>query len=71
MLRLELPREARVTVRVLDLAGREVTRPVDGTTLRPGRHDLLVVTPSLPSGLYLCRVETDEAIAVRRMVLVH
>ena len=54
----ELAAAADVTVRVFDVLGREVVRPLDGAPLVAGVHTATLDGRTLPGGLYLYRVET-------------
>jgi hypothetical protein len=67
-----LPREARVRVRVFDVAGREIARPVDGVRAA-GRHvaRLGASTNGAPlrAGIYLVRYETPSATRSKRVAL--
>lgn len=66
-----LPREAVVSLRVFDVAGREVARLADG--LQPAGRHTATWRPSsgarLRSGVYLVRYETPAGAWTRRMVL--
>jgi hypothetical protein len=67
-----LPREARVKLRVFDVAGREVARLVDG--LEPaGRHVATwsgtAAHPNARSGIYLVRFETPDRTWTKRLAM--
>ena len=64
----EVAQPARVRVEVYDALGRRVAVLVDGLQ-GPGRYEAVLAAEALPSGLYLCRVQVGEAVAVRRLVL--
>lgn len=63
-----LPETAHVTIRVLDASGRRVSAPVDGI-MPPGEHELIWSAGSLPSGVYLCRMQVGRLWEVRRFTL--
>lgn len=64
---LDLPRASTVSLRILDVAGREVWR--ESQPRAAGRHTLRWHGPA-PSGLYLARVQADGVTFVRRVVRV-
>jgi N-acetylneuraminic acid mutarotase len=68
-LAFDLDRAADVTVRVFDLAGREVARPLAGERIPPGRTVRLWQPDELPAGLYFLRAVVDGREIVRRLVL--
>jgi len=63
-----LSMEGRIRVIVTDLLGREIARPADGI-FRKGTHTLMFDATSLPSGMYLYRLETEAETLQRHMVL--
>jgi hypothetical protein len=65
-----LPREAAVTVTVVNLRGEEVLRVLDGVRQSAGPHRLTVDASSLGSGVYVCRVQAGQASASVKMTLV-
>jgi endoglucanase len=69
-IRFSLPHSASVSVRVYDLLGRAVSVLTDGEALRPGTHELAFEARSLPSGMYIYRVETAGGLAFGSMTLV-
>jgi uncharacterized repeat protein (TIGR02543 family) len=63
-----LPRAARVALIVSDLLGHEVMRLTDGVEKRAGEHRVVVNLSSLPAGVYIYRLETNDAVRTRMMV---
>ncbi len=61
-----LPREGHVTLRILDVAGREVARPADGVRVA-GFHRVRVAAESLAPGVYFVRLEADGRVATGRI----
>ncbi|MBU1706282.1 T9SS type A sorting domain-containing protein, partial [bacterium] len=59
---------SRVQLTVYNLLGQEVARLVDGRQLA-GFHSITWNAGSLPSGLYLCRMEAAEFMQTRKLVL--
>ncbi|MDH7515101.1 MAG: T9SS type A sorting domain-containing protein [Bacteroidota bacterium] len=64
-----VPAEGRVLLRVLDLLGREVAVLADGLH-GAGRHAVEWNAAALPSGMYLCRLESDGQTVTRMVNLV-
>ena len=57
-------------LRVFDVLGREVSRPVDGD-LAAGRHEAPFDSSTLASGVYVLRLESGGQAATRRLVIAH
>lgn len=53
---------SHVRLRIVDAAGREVLRPIDGM-LEPGDHTAEIDGALLPMGLYVVRLESDGSVA--------
>ena len=70
-IRFTLGRGDDVTVRVFDVAGREVATLVNHASLQAGPHELAFDGRGLPSGVYLCRLDAGPASETRRIVLAH
>lgn len=67
-IRFGLPRPGRVTMRLYDVAGREVRTLVDEE--RPaGWHQAVLHASGLSSGVYLCRMEAGEFVDTRKLLL--
>ena len=64
----DLARAAVVTVRVVDLAGREVARPLAGEILPAGRSNRAWRPERLPNGVYLLRATIGGREEARRWV---
>lgn len=64
----ELPREAHVRLTVHDALGREVLRPVDGPMIS-GAHSVAISISDLPSGVYFYRLQTNNEVLTKSMVL--
>lgn len=62
-----IPAAATVQLRVLDAAGREVTRLVDGS-LPAGHHELMWSRAGLASGTYFLQLRSGKYAPVRRTV---
>jgi hypothetical protein len=68
MLRFGLPSRARVTIRLYDVAGREVRTLVD-EEFDPGYHWVVIDGQDLASGVYFCRMEAASFSEARKLVL--
>ncbi|HEY3294072.1 MAG TPA: T9SS type A sorting domain-containing protein [bacterium] len=64
----ELPREMRVTLKVFDVLGREVARLKDGV-MAAGEHRIVFDGTNLPSGVYFYRMDTNQYVQTRKMLL--
>jgi hypothetical protein len=67
-IRFDLPEDAPVTLTVFDLLGRVVAEVAQGR-FAAGRHEVRFDAASLPSGVYLYRVEAGGRVETRRLVL--
>ena len=68
--RLRLPEASAVTVRVFDLLGREVARPLDRDPQPAGVHAVRMDLERLPAGVYVVRVEAGALAASRTLTAV-
>jgi hypothetical protein len=68
-LRFAVPRRAAVTVRLYDVAGREILTLAEGE-VDPGYHTVVLEGNGLPGGVYFCRMVTRGFVETRRLVLV-
>ncbi|WP_397547656.1 T9SS type A sorting domain-containing protein [Rhodothermus marinus] len=69
-LTLTLPSPQSVSVRIYNLLGQEVARPLDGM-LPSGMHSVSINAHTWPAGLYLLRIEAGPRHWTRRLVVVH
>jgi hypothetical protein len=63
-----LPRTMDVALRVYDVLGKEVAVLADGK-MTAGEHEVVFNGQELPSGVYFCRMEAEEGLRVKKMVL--
>jgi endoglucanase len=68
--RFRIGRSAQTTVRVVDVLGREVTRPLDRSLLAAGQHTVAVDMRQLAPGMYTVLFENDLQRASGTVVLV-
>lgn len=66
----ELARSMTVSLTVTDELGGEVARLIDQAKMQIGKHSVQFKTGEVPSGVYLYRLETEDAVLVRKMVLI-
>ncbi|MFZ0391466.1 MAG: choice-of-anchor D domain-containing protein [Calditrichia bacterium] len=64
-----LPGQSRVTARVYNVIGQQVATLLNNRSLLPGSHELTFNAGSLPSGMYLLRIESDFGVRTRKMML--
>lgn len=65
---VDLPEAAHIRATVYDMLGQEVAQLADGD-LPAGRHTFTFDASGLPSGMYVCRVESQGFSQVRSMLL--
>lgn len=65
-----VPGAATITIRIVDMFGREVARPVDGEQTEGGVHQAVVDARDLPSGIYLASVRTGRIVRSVRFRIV-
>jgi hypothetical protein len=64
----DLPNTAYTTLRIYNLLGQEVAAPLS-SQLPAGRHVIDVNMNSMPSGVYLYRLESGSFAETRKLVL--
>ena len=67
-IRYDVPESAQVRLAVYDVLGRQVRVLVDGTR-EAGTHEVTFDASSLPSGVYVYRIEPGSYAATRTMLL--
>ncbi len=68
-IRIELSKTLYAAVSIFDMKGSMIGE-FPNRRLQPGLHVFKWNAEGLPSGTYVCRVETEEGIAVRKILLV-
>ena len=66
--RFTLPQASRVTLEVLDVAGRRVATLADDALLPAGRHEVEFSAAGLRPGLYLCRLAAAGVRSTTKLV---
>jgi len=64
----DLPRASHIMLRVYDALGRQVTVLASGS-LPAGKHTVFFDGRNLPSGIYICRMQTEETDLEIKMLL--
>ncbi len=64
-----LPQRAHVTIAVYNALGQEVAR-LANEEHEAGYHRVTFDASGLPSGTYVCRVQADQFVESRRLVLI-
>jgi hypothetical protein len=68
-IRYQLPRMERVTIRILDVSGREVATLVNDQ-IQAGYHQATWHAVNQPTGIYFCRVETAGFTKTTKLALI-
>jgi hypothetical protein len=62
--------EAAVTIRILDVSGKEVLRLLDNAMYKHGNYDVMMTAEALPAGTYFYEFHTaNDKPQIRKMVL--
>lgn len=64
-----LRHEGPVTLTVYNALGVEVARLIDGAVMEQGWHSMMFNAADLPSGRYLCRLQTEHGTSSSMMIL--
>ncbi len=68
-IRFEIPEVGIVTLRVLDVLGREVATLVN-EEMQPGTYQRVFNADGIASGVYLYRLESGSSVSTRKLILV-
>jgi len=68
-IKFALPKDGFVTMKVYDISGREVARLVNEVK-KAGYHDVLFNASNLASGVYFYRIQSNDFVMTKRMVLI-
>ena len=68
-IRFDLPAPSHVTIRIYSMLGEEVGTLVDGEW-QAGLHQVVLDATHLASGVYVCRMQTGNFTASRKLLLV-
>jgi len=68
-IRFSVPERTKVTLRVMNLLGEEVSRVIDQESYDPGTYEVDFLAKDLPSGTYVYRLEAGNIVMTKKMVL--
>ncbi len=68
-IRYQLPRLEQVTIRILDVSGREVTTLINND-IQAGNHQITWNVSNEPTGIYFCRIETESFAKTTKLALI-
>ncbi len=69
-IRFHLPVQTEITLKVFNILGQEVITLIPGSLYPAGANTLMFDAGSLPSGMYVYRLESARGILSRRMLLI-
>jgi hypothetical protein len=69
VIRFSIPERVKVTLRILNLLGEEVSREIDGEVMESGKYEVNFMAKGIPSGTYVYRLEAGNYVKSRKMVL--
>jgi hypothetical protein len=67
-IRFDLPEATRISIKVYDMLGKEITTLKD-ENINAGYHSVIFNAKNLASGLYMYKIVTDKHTQVRKMSL--
>ena len=68
-IRVEIPASSHIVLKVYDILGREV-RVLANKVFAAGRYEFNFDAGKLPSGIYICRLDTETKSISRKMLLI-
>jgi len=68
IIRFGLPKEAKVSLTVYNVIGEEVTKLIN-TQLKAGFHEVSFNNSNYSSGIYFYRIQADNFIETKKMIL--
>jgi hypothetical protein len=66
----DLPKDAKVTLIIYDILGREMKRLVNNEFKSAGKYSIEFNGQSFASGVYFYRLVSDKFVEVKKMVLI-
>lgn len=70
MIKYDLPKDVKVTIKIYDLLGREVTTLVNNEFKNSGRYELAWNASNYATGVYIYRIEAGDYVSTKKMVLI-
>lgn len=68
-IRFSIPEHQKVTLKIMNLLGEEVARPINGESMESGKYEYVFQADDIPSGTYIYRLEAGNFVKTRKMVL--
>ncbi|MFI5237555.1 MAG: T9SS type A sorting domain-containing protein [Ignavibacteriales bacterium] len=68
-IKFAIPSETEVHLNVYNTLGQKVADIINGS-LKPGHHEVVFDAASLTSGIYFYRLETDQFVDVKKMIII-
>src|SRR5690606_2904697 len=69
-IKFDIPKQSIVSIKLYDIAGREVTRLVNNASYSPGAYSVEFNASHLASGVYFYRIEADNFVQIKKMMLI-
>ncbi|MBL8017317.1 MAG: T9SS type A sorting domain-containing protein [Ignavibacteria bacterium] len=70
LIKYDLPKDVKVTIRIYDLLGREVATLLNNEFKYAGRYELTWNASNYATGVYIYRIEAGEFVSTKKMVLI-
>jgi len=61
--------DSKITLIISDIAGRQITVPINGETKPAGTHKVIFDGTQLPSGMYYYTIKTGDYFGTQKMIL--
>ena len=68
-IKYDISKVSRVTIKIYDILGREVRTLLDNELKNPGSYNVVFNAGHLASGVYLYRLQADDYVNVKKMIL--
>ncbi|MEJ5350849.1 MAG: two-component regulator propeller domain-containing protein [Melioribacteraceae bacterium] len=68
IIEFSIPEQTHVKLKIYDILGREITTLID-KELNPGNYKKVWYAYNLPSGIYFCRLQTNNYSEIKKLVL--
>lgn len=69
-IRFSLPSQSRITLKIYNIMGQEVATLIKDKIFLAGNHAIEFDAAELSSGIYFYRIQSDEFISIKKMVLI-
>ncbi|MBS1904039.1 MAG: T9SS type A sorting domain-containing protein [Bacteroidetes bacterium] len=68
-IRFSIAEPQKVTLKIMNLLGEEVARPINAESMGAGKYEYVFQAENIPSGTYIYRLEAGNFVKTRKMVL--